>query len=51
MINYFHVWQNMNTYKLQKGKEALHLIPAPLKVWSKVGTDLIGPLKESDSYG
>ena len=42
--------QCVNKYKLQKSNKTLHPIPVPLKVRNQTGIDLIGPLKETDSY-
>ena len=50
MVMYCDVCHCMNTYKLQMGYVTLNSIPVPLKVWSQIGIDLIGPLKEIYSY-
>ena len=41
----------MWTHKLQRGNKTVHAILVPLKVWIQICIELIGPLKEIDSYG
>ena len=36
-----------NNHKLQKTSESLHPIPIKAQVWSQLGMDLIGPLRET----
>jgi hypothetical protein len=47
-IKYCHPCQLVNAHKLAKGGETLHSIPVPKKVWSQIGIDIIGKLKESE---
>ena len=46
-LKYCDACQRVNTTKFPKGGETLHPIPVPRKIWSQIGIDLIGPLKES----
>ena len=39
-----------NTTKVQRGQETLHNIQVPLKVWNKIGIELLGPLEEINDY-
>ena len=47
-LRYCDACQRCNTNKIPKGGETMHPISVPEKVWSKIGIDLIGPLKESN---
>ena len=50
IIKYCDVCQHVSTYKL-KMVMRIYPILVPLKVWSQIGNDLIGPTKETDGYG
>ena len=50
ILKYCDVSKHVNTTKLQKGQKTLHPIPLPVKVWSQIGIDLLGPLKAIDGY-
>ena len=40
----------MNTSQLHKASNVLHPIPVPMKCWSMMGVDLVGPLKENNGF-
>ena len=44
------VWQSVNTYKVWEGNWTLHPMTVSVKVWSKIGIDLIRPIKEHYRY-
>ena len=46
MIKYCLECQSMNTSHLHKASNVLQPIPVPMKCWSMMGVDLVGPLKE-----
>ena len=45
MIKYYPQCQSMNTSHLHKAWNVLQLIPVPMKCWSMMGVNFIGPLK------
>ena len=40
----------MNTSQLHKASNVLQFIPVPMKCWSMMGVDLVGPLNENDGF-
>ena len=48
-IKYCEPCQMQNSHKLEKCPHLLHSIPVPAKCWAQIGTDIIGPLRESNS--
>ena len=50
IINYCDVFQFVNTFELQKGNETQHPMPAPFKVCSQIGIDVIYTLTEIEGY-
>ena len=50
MIQYCPEHQSMNTSQLHKASNVLQPIPVPMKCWSVMGVDLIGPLKENNGF-
>ena len=50
MIKYCPQCQSMNTSWLHKASNVLQPIPVPMKCWSMMGVDLVGPLKENNGF-
>ena len=50
MIKYCPQCQSMNTSQLHKASNVLQPIPVPMKCWSMMGVDLVGPLKENNGF-
>ena len=50
MIKHCPQCQRMNTSCLQKASNDLQPIPVPMKCWSIMGVDLVGPLKEINRF-
>ena len=50
MIEYCPQYQSMNTSQLHKVSNVLQPIPVPMKCWSIMGVDLVGPLKENNGF-
>ena len=48
MLKFCDICQIVNTRNYVRVRESA--IPVPCKVWSKIGIDLVGSLKEIDSY-
>ena len=50
MIKYCPQYQSMHTSWLHKASNVLQPIPVPMKCWSMMGVDLVGPLKENNGF-
>ena len=50
MIKYYPQCQSMDTSGLHKAFNVLQPIPVPMKCWSVMGIDLVGPLKENNGF-
>ena len=50
MIKHCPQCQSMNTSILHKASNVLQPIPVPMKCWSMMGVDLVGPLKENNGF-
>ena len=50
MTKYCPQCQSMNTSWLHKASNVLQPIPVPMKCWSIMGVDLVGPLKENNWF-
>ena len=49
-MKYCDASQHINMTKLHRYQETLHPISVPLKVWSQIGINLLGPSQEIDGY-